>query len=58
MSDLKIYTKKEVAEILKVTLNTVNRWIKDGTLKSKKFAGTVRVLEKDLLEFIGEKEGK
>jgi excisionase family DNA binding protein len=49
------YTLEEVAEKLKVSRRTVNRWIEDGKLIAVKFApgqGHVRVTESDLKEFI------
>ena len=47
-----LYTIKEIAEYLKVKVDTVNKWIQKGKLKSYKVAGTVRVTETDLKEFV------
>ena len=49
------YTLEEVAERLKVSRRTVNRWIEDGQLTAIKFApgrGHVRVAESDLKDFL------
>jgi len=48
-------TPQEVAKMLKVSRLTVYRWIDEGKLKAKKFAGTVRIKREDLESFI---EGK
>jgi excisionase family DNA binding protein len=49
------YTLEEIADRLKVSRRTVNRWIEDGELTAIKFApgrGHVRVAESDLKDFI------
>jgi excisionase family DNA binding protein len=49
------YTLEEVAERLKVSRRTVNRWIEDGELTAIKFSpgrGHVRVAETDLKDFL------
>ena len=49
------YTLEEVADRLKVSRRTVNRWIEDGELIAIKFApgrGHVRVAESDLKDFL------
>jgi len=49
------FTLEEVAERLKVTRRTVNRWIEDGKLTAVKFApgqGHIRVAESDFKEFV------
>jgi len=49
------YTLEEIAERLKVSRRTVNRWIEDGKLTAVKFApgqGHIRVAESDLKEFV------
>jgi excisionase family DNA binding protein len=49
----KYYTAEEVAEILKVTTESVRRWIRDGKLKSVKLGGKyIRVSQADLDEFV------
>ena len=48
-----IYTIKEVAEMLKVNIRTVYRWIDSGDLRVAKFGRkTYRVFENDLKVFI------
>jgi excisionase family DNA binding protein len=49
------FTLEEVAERLKVSRRTVNRWVEDGKLVAVKFApgqGRIRIAESDLKEFI------
>jgi excisionase family DNA binding protein len=49
---MKVYTPEEVAEILRVNVNTVYQWIKDGKLKHAKLgARMIRVSEEQLREF-------
>lgn len=48
----KIYTLKEVEEILGVTQRTLYRWIESGTLKAFKAGRTWRVTEQSLQEFM------
>ncbi len=48
----KVYKKKEVAEMLHVHLNTVDRWIHKGWLKAHKLGYAVRIYESDLNEFL------
>lgn len=48
-----VYTVDEVADILKVDINTVYKWIGQRKLIAMKLAGTTyRVTEKDLKYFI------
>lgn len=52
-NDNKYYTTDEVAETLKVTTESVRRWIRDGKLSSVKLSGKfIRVSQKDLDDFI------
>jgi excisionase family DNA binding protein len=49
------WTLEEVAERLKVSRRTVNRWVEDGKLTAVKFApgrGHIRIAESDLKEFV------
>jgi len=49
----KYYTAEEVAEILKVTTESVRRWIRYGKLKSVRLGGKyIRVSQADLDEFV------
>lgn len=49
----KFYTTEEVAEILKVTTESVRRWIRGGKLQSVKLSGKfIRVSQQDLDDFI------
>lgn len=52
-SNLNIYTLEEVAQVFKVSLRTVYRWVESGQLKSSKLGRkTYRVFEKDLIDFM------
>ena len=53
MSTEILYTPREVAEKLKLHLNTVYRYLEEGTLKGRLLAGnTWRITESDLAEFL------
>jgi len=49
-------TLKEVTEILKVSRQTVYRWISSGELRSIKIGKLVRIRKKDLEKFLKNKE--
>lgn len=54
----KYYTAEEVAEILKVTTESVRRWIRDGKLKSVKLGGRyLRISQADLDEYVASMRG-
>lgn len=48
----KLYTKKEVAEYLQVSLRSVQYYIERGELKILKIGGNVRIKEADLKQFV------
>ena len=50
--DLKLYTLQEVADILKVTRQTVYNYKRDGMLKCSKIGHDYRVSEQDLKDFL------
>ena len=50
--DLKVYTVKEVAEMLRVSEMSISRYIKAGKLKAIKVGKMYRINEKDLKAFI------
>lgn len=52
MSDLKMYTLDEVADILKVTKRTLYNYVKSGSLPAVKVGKYWRVSEKNLQIFI------
>lgn len=52
MEDLKIYTKKEVADILGVSERTVWNYIKAGRLKAVKIGGKWKVSDENLKKFV------
>jgi excisionase family DNA binding protein len=59
MTDLnnnRLYTKKEVSKILRVSLRTIERYMAYG-MPYKKIRGTVRIPENEFLKWI-DQEGK
>ena len=52
MEELRIYTVKEVADLLKVSKMTVSRYIKAGKLKSSKLGRMYRIADDDLRKFL------
>jgi excisionase family DNA binding protein len=55
------YTTEEIAERLKVSKRTVQRWIAVGTLRGYRLsaqAGSVRVAESDLRKFLEERQSR
>ena len=46
----KLYTSKEVMEILKISESTFRRYVKEGTIKASKINGRIRVSEKNLAD--------
>ena len=51
----KLYTPKEVAELLGYSINTVNTYISRGTIKSIKVLRSNRATEEELKRIIGNK---
>ena len=51
-NELKIYSLKEVEEILQVTQRTLYNYIKEGKLKATKIGKYWRVSHEDLKQFI------
>ncbi len=47
----KSYSPQEVAEMLKVSRQTVYNWIRSEKLKAHKVGGSVRIYETDLQAF-------
>ena len=52
MSDITLYTLKEVAEILKVSRQTIYNYLKAGRLRATKFGKEYRVTREDLEQFV------
>ncbi|EGD51739.1 DNA binding domain protein, excisionase family [Thermoanaerobacter ethanolicus JW 200] len=50
----KFYTVKEVAELLKVNIHTVYRWVREGRLPAIKIGDLVRIPESELNKFLEE----
>lgn len=55
MENIKVYTLNEVKKLLKVSLRTLYRYIKDGKLKSTKIGNKWIVTEENLKDFINGK---
>lgn len=51
-----VYTTKEVAELLKISLPTVKRMLKDGRLKSTRIGRQHRFLGRELLDILRTRE--
>lgn len=54
MTEIKVYTLKEVSELLKVTERTLLTYIKDNKLIAKKIGGKWIVTHENLQTFINE----
>lgn len=52
MADIKLYTLQEVADILKVTRQTIYNYVTSKRIKATKFGREYRVTEEDLKQFI------
>ncbi|WP_428321323.1 helix-turn-helix domain-containing protein [Paenibacillus dendritiformis] len=48
----RLYTLKQVAEVLSLSYATVYRMVNDGTLPSTKVGGSIRVTQESLRKFI------
>ena len=46
--DTSVFTRHEVAERLKVSLSTIDRWLAEGTLKKVQIGGSVRITETEI----------
>jgi len=53
----KIYTPEEVAEILKVRPQTVQKWLRNGQLVGIKLNKNWRIMEEDLEKFLMQRKG-
>ena len=51
-ADIKLYTLQEVADVLKVTRQTIYNYVTAQKLKATKYGKEYRVTEEDLQEFI------
>jgi excisionase family DNA binding protein len=52
MDELKLYTLREVTDILKVSQRTLYTYIQDGKLKATKIGKYWRVKHADMMDFI------
>ena len=52
MSDLKVYTIKDTAEILQVTTRSIYSYIKSGKLHAVKLGKEWRITQKDIEELL------
>jgi putative molybdopterin biosynthesis protein len=51
-SEIKVYTLQEVANIIRVSRQTIYNYVTAGRLKATKYGKEYRVTEEDLQEFI------
>lgn len=51
-TDIKLYTLQEVADILKVTRQTIYNYVTAQKLRATKYGKEYRVTDEDLQEFI------
>ncbi len=52
MDDKQYYRIREIADIMNISEQTIFRMIKEGTLKAKRFAGSVRIAKEDFINSI------
>lgn len=55
---LKVYTIKELAKLLRIHRTYVSRLIKEGKINALKFGRSYRVLSEDIFDFLGEETKK
>jgi len=55
---VKIYTKNEVAELLKVNPTTIDRMLKDGRLTGRKLGGKWHISAKELERYLAPEHGQ
>ena len=53
----KLFTPREAAEYLKVHVETLRRYVREGQLQAVKVGGRLRIQESDLIKFV-KREGK
>lgn len=56
MNELKVYTRKRLAEVFGVHRNTVHGWVKDGKLKPSFGTAEQFFTEEAILEFLAKRE--
>ena len=54
----RFYTVPDVAELLRVSVKTVRRWIEDDELSVHRFNRRIRISEIDLCKFTHQRRGK
>ena len=52
MTEIKLYSLKELATLLSVTQRTLQTYIKDGKLKGQKIGGKWQISESNLRKFV------
>lgn len=55
---MEFYTAKELAELLKLNIDTIRRYLRTGKIKASKFGKTYRVSDEDLKRFLEETKVK
>lgn len=51
---MEFYTMKQIAEMMNVHINTVQRWVSSGKMEHYKIGQSVRVKKEDLETFLSE----
>lgn len=52
MTEIKLYSLKDLVELLKVTERTLHNYIKSGKLKGQKIGGRWQISEANLQKFL------
>jgi len=52
MTEIKMYSLKDLAQLLKVTERTLHNYIKSGKLKGQKIGGKWQISESNLRKFV------
>lgn len=57
INGVKLYTKKELAELLGVCEGTIGTYLRKGNINKTKIAGIVYISEQSLLDFLNGRTG-
>ncbi len=58
LADVRLYKLSEVAEIMGVTHRTIWNYVKAGKIPARKIAGTWRITEKNLRDYLNGSDNK
>ena len=51
-----LYTLKEISEMLKINIQTLHRWVRDGKIETTKIGSMHRVSQEQLDRFISKQK--